>query len=75
MRVNADNGFLTLECPGDACGIYLTHHVRYVGQGCEFSCHNVDSPAQSLTLLAGIASLVGQADHFMTAKDKDLVCV
>ncbi|HEY4496404.1 MAG TPA: hypothetical protein VJC04_03585, partial [Candidatus Paceibacterota bacterium] len=62
FRVNADNGFLTLDCPGDACGIYLTHHDGKAEQGCQFSCHNVDSPAQSLTLLAGIASLVGQAN-------------
>ena len=73
FRVNADDGFLTMDCPGDACGIYLTDHDHRAGQGCEFSCHNVDSPAQSLTLLAGIASLVGQANYFISAEEKKLI--
>lgn len=71
FRVNAERGYLTMDCPGDACGIHLSHHDRSVGYGCEFSCHNVDNPAQSLTLIAGIASLVGQADRFISAKKKD----
>lgn len=70
FRINADQGFLTMDCPGDACGIHLVNHDRSRGHGCEFSCHNVDSPAQSLALLAGIASLASHADHFMRKEER-----
>lgn len=75
FRVNANDGYLTLDCPGEACGIHLTDHDRKEERGCEFSCHNVDTPAQSLTLLASISSLVGQAGHFIfaSAKNRKLV--
>ncbi len=75
FSASADNGFLILSCPGDACGVSMTDHCVSIGRGCEFSCHNVDSPVQSLSLLAGIASIVGQADRLMRSREEKLVAV
>jgi len=65
FRGDVHDGFLSLSCPGDACGIHHSDYWREPG-GREFSCHNVDSPLQSLTLLAGISSLVGQFDAVLS---------
>ncbi|KND48369.1 MAG: hypothetical protein AB197_00440 [Parcubacteria bacterium C7867-002] len=65
IRGELRDGYLMLECPGDACGIHSSHHGRRQNMGHEFTCHNVDQPAQGLTLLTGIASLVGQADLYI----------
>ena len=54
-------GYLTLDCPGDACGLHMSHHSNKPDEGSEFTCHNLDSPAQQLTLLAGLAGLHDQA--------------
>lgn len=53
-------GYLTLDCPGDACGIHPSRHGNTSDRGCEFTCHNLDSAAQQLTLLAGLAALHDQ---------------
>jgi hypothetical protein len=59
-----DGGRITLDCPGDACGIYIPPEYEY-GQGRDrgrqFNCHNVDNAAQQLTLLVGLAVLHGTA--------------
>lgn len=56
--VNGEGGGLNVDCPGDACGLNPSSRgLRGDGRGYEFSCHNVDSPAQQLTLLAGLAAL------------------
>lgn len=52
-----DSGWLNITCPGDACGLhpastYVDNHGGY-----EFSCHNMDTPIQQLTLLAALAKL------------------
>ena len=73
MRARADNSNLYLSCPGDACGIHPSDHDFRHNRGMEFTGHNVDSPVQSLTLLAGIAALVGQADFYISAQNKVLV--
>ena len=68
------DGFLSLSCPGDACGIHLSDHHDAPGKGREFMCHNVDSPLQALTLLAGISALVGLVDTgIMAQKMRDAV--
>lgn len=46
-----ENRWLTIECPGDACGIYTEQRRK------KFSSHNVDTPAQQLTLLSGLVAL------------------
>ncbi len=63
-----EGGYLHLDCPGDACGIHHSDHGRGIGYGREFSCHNVDTPLQSLSLLAGIASMVGQVDDLLSGQ-------
>lgn len=52
-----ENGGFIIDCPGDACGLHPSGWNRPEGQGYEFSCHNVDTPAQQITLLAGLAVL------------------
>jgi hypothetical protein len=55
----ADNqGWLNISCPGDACGLHPADHYRSAHkEGYDFACHNVDSPMQQLTLIAGLAAL------------------
>lgn len=55
----ADNkGWLNVSCPGNACGLHPSYsRSPDEGSGYAFSCHNVDSPAQQFTLLAGLAAL------------------
>lgn len=50
-------GHFIINCPGDACGLNPSDWYTHEGQGYEFSCHNVDSPIQQLTLLVGLATL------------------
>lgn len=52
-------GNLMLDVPGDACGIHPSPYVHEIpeGEGVEFTCHNVDSPLQQLTLLTGLAAM------------------
>ena len=53
------------DCPGNACGIHPTEvDLRYDLGGYEFSCHNVDSPAQQMALIVGLAAL-----HDMARKE------
>ena len=55
-----DGGFL-IDCPGSASGLHPADWNRPKGKGYEFSCHNVDSSAQQITLLAGLAALHDKA--------------
>ena len=50
---------LILDVPGDACGIHPSPYVHEIsnGQGDNFTCHNVDTPLQQLTLLTGLAGI------------------
>ena len=57
-----DGGRLTLDCPGNACGIYIPPESTWrEDRGRKFSCHNVDIPMQQITLLAGLAALHDKA--------------
>lgn len=49
-------GWLNVSCPGNACGLHPLRGTE-VDRGYNFSCHNVDSPIQQITLLAGLAAL------------------
>jgi len=55
------NGFLYTSCSGDACGLHATSQRLQEDNGYEFSCHNVDTPMQQITLLAGLAALHDKA--------------
>ncbi|MFA5084058.1 MAG: hypothetical protein WC475_01570 [Candidatus Paceibacterota bacterium] len=55
------NGGFVNDCPGDACGLHPYDWYMEEGKGYEFSCHNVDSPMQQITLLAGLAALCDRA--------------
>lgn len=61
-EVSHEKGWLNVSCPGDRCDLYPAHSSGPVlGKGYQFSCHNVDTPAQQLTLLSGLAALCGEA--------------
>ena len=51
------NGRIIIDVPGNACGIHPTHSGWDGNEGCEFASHNVDSPMQQLSLIAGLAAL------------------
>ncbi|MEK7501565.1 MAG: hypothetical protein AAB629_01425 [Patescibacteria group bacterium] len=59
--IASENGWLNVSCPGDACGLHPADQHWRAGSGYEFSSHNVDSPAQQLTLLCGLAALHDKA--------------
>ena len=64
FRIQMNNGRLIMDCPGDACGIHPSDSSDwngYDGMGYKFSCHNIESPMQQLTLLAGLAALHDEA--------------
>jgi hypothetical protein len=65
-----ENGFLTLTCPGDACGIHMSSHNPSEDEGSDFSCHNVDNPCQALTLIVGMAALEEEIDEAIIANKK-----
>lgn len=62
-QINDEQGWLNVSCPGDACGIYKSGGC--LGDkndgGYKFSCHNMDTPMQQLTLIAGLAALHDKA--------------
>ncbi|MDD5430760.1 MAG: hypothetical protein PHP03_00845 [Candidatus Pacebacteria bacterium] len=53
FRSHNYNGHLHFDCPGNACGLDFEEE--------EFSGHNTDTPAQQITLLAGLAKLCDMA--------------
>lgn len=60
--VDHKNGWLNVDCPGNACGLNPSHNsVKDDDNGYEFNCHNVDTVAQQLTLLVGLAALHDKA--------------
>lgn len=61
FRVRLDNGRLIMDCPGDACDIHPETWREGDDEGYSFSCHNVDTPMQQLTLIAGLAALHDEA--------------
>lgn len=55
--IDYENGWLNTSCPGDACGLHPERSPPNNEFGYRFSCHNVDTPFQQLTLLTGLAAL------------------
>jgi hypothetical protein len=64
-KIVNDNGWLNVNCPGDACGLHPADSFFRDGKGYEFACHNVDNPMQQITLLAGLAALHDKARREM----------
>lgn len=54
-------GRFIINCPGDACGLHPSDWHSFKDEGFEFSCHNVDSAIQQLTLIVGLAKLCDMA--------------
>lgn len=63
--VDNENGWLNVDCPGNACGLNPSSGRMGKGYGYNFSPHNTDSPLQQLTLLAGLAALHDKARREM----------
>jgi len=58
----ASQGQLHISCPGSSCGLNPSFNCSAEEeQGYDFDSHNVDNPAQQITLLAGLAALCGLA--------------
>ncbi|MCX6760514.1 MAG: hypothetical protein NTZ84_00170 [Candidatus Nealsonbacteria bacterium] len=62
FRAHNNSGWLIIDCPGDRTGIHPS--TVWSDKGCEFSCHNVDSPVQQITLIAGLAALHDKGKNF-----------
>jgi hypothetical protein len=59
----SEKGGLIIDCPGDACGINPSGWSQISpDRGYKFGCHNVDTPAQQLILLIGLAVLHQEVD-------------
>jgi len=56
-----ESGSIIIDCPGNACGIHPEINTRWEGFGYKFTCHNVDTPWQQLTLLTALAVLHDRA--------------
>jgi len=56
-NLSNDEGWLCVDCPGDACGLHPSDHWIDGNSGYRFSCHNTDQPMQQMTLLASLAVL------------------
>jgi len=54
---------LLIDCPGNACGLHQGTDFDFKGNagGYDFECHNVDSPAQQLTLITALAAIEDRA--------------
>ncbi len=57
----AANGRFIADCPGDRCGLHPSDWYARKEEGYEFSCHNVDSPVEQITLLAALGALRDRA--------------
>lgn len=63
--ISSKFGHVSTNCPGNTCGLDpdcgAGYEVKELGYGYKFGSHNVDSSAQQLTLLAGLAALHDKA--------------
>ncbi|MEK7629624.1 MAG: hypothetical protein AAB394_03880 [Patescibacteria group bacterium] len=62
IRAYVHNGGFHISVPGNACGIDPSHHLTDRDEGgYEFCGHNIDSPLQQLSIIAGLAALHDEA--------------
>lgn len=57
VSIDPRDGALHASCPGNGCGFDPHYHGIRPEQGYKIMSHNVDTPMQQLTLLAGLAVL------------------
>jgi len=66
-RLGEENGAFFLETLGNACDVSTTDWWhRREGEGHDLDCHNLDSPIQQMSLLAGLAKM-----HDLASADLD----
>lgn len=68
IRVQTGPDCFSLTCPGDACGIHTYNLFSASDLGVEFGDHNVDSPMQAFTLLAGLATFLEKAEAHVSRR-------
>jgi hypothetical protein len=59
--IDYEGGWLNVSCPGNACDLNPADGHIFEESGYEFSSHNVDTLAQQLELIAGLAALHDKA--------------
>lgn len=66
FKSSVANGYTRMDCPGNACGLDPDDGTVVNGDGYRFSGHNIDTPVQQLSLLAGLAALHSKARKEIT---------
>ncbi len=56
MQIRSKTGLIHFNCPGQACGLDPDFNCRE-DEGYDLEPHNVDTPAQQLTFLVGVAAM------------------
>lgn len=59
--IQYQNGWFSMDCPGDRTGIYPHYNSVHSSGGYKFADHNIDTPFQFLTVLSGLAALYDEA--------------
>lgn len=74
-EIKEDDCNLFLTCPGDAAGAYTLNQQSNLPpeHGCEISSHNMDSPAQALACLAGLAVFCEELE--MVWNEQEQLCL
>jgi hypothetical protein len=65
----SSDAWLVISVPGNACGIFPEGR-HGLGQGREYSCHNMDTPIQQIILLVALAVLSDMAREYYKARSK-----
>jgi hypothetical protein len=75
-EVRSETGFLSIDCPGNACGLNSKDADEYYSLirekkeedfGMDLICHNVDTIGQQMVLLAAIAALSDEVRKYYLA--------
>jgi hypothetical protein len=72
-KVREKNGFLSIECPGNSCGLNTDKPDDYYSLcskreerdfGMDLICHNVDTISQQIVLIAALAALSDEVKKY-----------
>lgn len=81
-EVRSETGFLSIECPGNSCGLNTDNPEKYrslLGKreekdfGMDLICHNVDTLFQQTVLIAALAALSDEVKKHYIRRRKCLV--